>query len=595
MSGKTFKWSIVLIALLVAIYTLLPSVLDGADGKLDHDVENFKGPAVQWIMKHGKPLTLGLDLQGGLLLQYKVLVKQAVQDKLDRMARDVQKRLKDRDENVQVEVTHPKEAYYVDVQFKDASKTSLIDDDFMSYFTNLKQTDLGNGLMRLKMTDKYVEQTEKFAVKQAIETIRERVNALGVAEPSITRRGIGDIIVQLPGLKEDDVERAKKLIGQTAQLKFKMVDDDHTNQFFQQFASTLPAGYNLRRIGGGYLSVTSPSKDKLEQFFKGKTDAKHQIGYQYHPIYKDKDKKVVDKSRSYWKTYYIFSKTELTGDYIQDARVAVDQKFNRPYVALNFDSKGADLFGQLSSHNVGKRMAIMLDDKVQSAPVFNEAIMGGRAQITLGSMQSFRELQQDAQDLVIVLRHGALPAPIEMQYQTVVGPTLGADSIHSSTQALGLGAILVVLLMLIYYRGSGINSVIALLLNVVFIVAALASVGATLTLPGIAGIILTIGMAVDANVIIFERIREELLRGRPPFEAVNTGFDRALSAVMDGNLTTAIAGLVLMQYGTGPIKGFAVTLLIGIVGTIFTAVFVSKLLFDTWGASRSADVDSISI
>lgn len=594
MSGKTFKWTIVLIALLLAVYGLVPTILDAADGDLDREVKNFDGPAVEWIMENGKPLTLGLDLQGGLLLQYKVLVDKAVQDKLDRMARDVRTRLLDADEGLNVEVTHPEGEFFIDVQFADATKTSLIDEDFMSYFTNLQEAEMGSGAVRLSMTEDYIEQTKKFAVQQAIETIRQRVNALGVAEPSITRRGESDIVVQLPGLKEDDVERAKELIGQTAQLEFKMLDDDGTNQFFGQFRGNLPQGFNLRQSGGDF-TVTHNSKAALKQFFEGKTDAQHEIGYQHFPIYENKAEGIIDEERSYWKTFYVFSETKLTGDYIQDARVSIDQQFNRPYVALNFDTKGAELFGELSSNNVGKRMAIMLDDNVQSAPVFNEPIMGGRAQITMGSMQSFTEIQQEAQDLVIVLRHGALPAPIEMQYETVVGPTLGADSIDKSTRALLVGSILIVIFMLIYYRGAGVISVAALTFNVMFIMAGLASLGATLTLPGIAGIILTVGMAVDANVIIYERIREEVRAGKSAFDAVNAGFDKALSAVLDANITTGIAALVLMQYGTGPIKGFAVTLLIGIVSTIFTAVFIARLLFDTWGASSSKNAEGISI
>lgn len=595
MSGKTFKWAITILAILLAAYALIPSVLDGADGKLDRKVESFQGPVVDWFMENGKPLTLGLDLQGGLLMQYGVLVDEAVQDKLERLVDDLQARMKADHPDVKVTVTHPPNALYVDVQFADTTKTDLIDNKFMEMFTNLTRTDMGGGVVRLSMTNDYIKETKSFAVTQAIETIRERINAIGVAEPSVTRRGDNGIVVQLPGLKAEDVDRAKALIGQTAQLLFKMVDDDGTNQFFSQFQSGLPQGFDLRRISDGNMSVTAADKDELIAFLETKVDANHGIGVQFHPIYQDAEKKVLDTARSYWKSYYLFRKTELTGEYIQDARVAIDPKFNNPYVSLTFDSRGAKLFGDLSSNNVGKRMAIMMGNEVQSAPVFNEAILGGRAQITLGSMQGPAQMQREAQDLVIVLRHGALPAPIEMQYQTVVGPTLGADSIESSLKALGFGALLVLLIMVIYYRGAGLISVVALALNLLFIVSALAYLGATLTLPGIAGIILTIGMAVDANVIIFERIREELHRGFSPYDAVQLGFERAFSAVIDGNITTAIAGLVLLQYGTGPIKGFAVTLLIGIGSTLFSAVVITRLIFETWGAGRSRDVETISI
>lgn len=596
MSGKTLRWIVVAIAVTAAMYGLAPTFLDVADGDLDREVQSFEGPAVDWLMDQGKLLTLGLDLQGGLLLQYKVMTEKAVQDKLDRLARDIRVRLEEQGDDVQVDVKHPDGEYYIDATFSNPENTTIVDDDFMTFFTSLNETDMGDGKVRFSMSEDYIDETKDFAVQQAIETIRQRVDALGVAEPSITRRGENDIVVQLPGLKEDDVERAKSLIGATAQLQFKMVDDDGTNPFFSQFQGNLPEGFNVRRVDGNYLSVTAGTKEELKKFFEGKTDDEHEIGYKFYPIFKDAKKEELNEEASYWKSYYLFSETRLTGEYITDARVSVDQKFNRPYVAINFDTKGAELFGELSKNNVGKRMAIMLDDKVKSAPVFNEPIMGGRAQITLGSMQSFTELQEEAQDLVISLRHGALPAPIEMQYETVVGPTLGQDSIESSARALLVGSILIVIFMLIYYRGSGIISVIALLMNMILIMAGLAGLGATLTLPGIAGIILTVGMAVDANVIIYERIREEVRKGRSPLEAVRTGFDMALSAVMDANITTGIAALVLMQYGTGPIKGFAVTLLIGIVSTIFTAVFVSRLLFDTFGAGNAEKpADSISI
>ncbi len=593
MSANSIRWLVVILAIVAAGYGLAPTVLDAADGSLDGEI-GFEGEAVDFIMAHGEPLTLGLDLQGGLLLQYHVLVDKAVQDKLDRSAADIETRLLEKKEGVGVSATHVYGENHIQVKFTDPADTSLLDEDLMSFYQNsLTKVDVGGGAIHLVMDDEYVDETKDYAMTQAIETIRQRVDALGVAEPSITRRGQADIIVQLPGLKEDDVDRAKKLIGQTAQLEFRMVDDAGTNAFFNKFSGKIPEGFQLRIIDGGYRSVTHRDKEELKKFFKGRVDDGHFIGYQRHPVYIDKVNQVVDEERSYWKSYYVFRKVELTGDYIQEAQVAIDQQFNRPYVSLNFDSKGADLFGELSANNVGKRMAIMLDDNVQSAPVFNEAIPGGRAQINMGALQSYTEILAQSEDLVIVLRHGALPAPIEKQFETVVGPSLGQDSIDKSKLALTVGMLLVVLFMLFYYRASGFVSCIALILNMVFIMGVLASVGATLTLPGIAGIILTIGMAVDANVIIFERIREERLAGRKPREAAALGFDKALSAVMDANVTTGIAGLVLLQYGTGPIKGFAVTLLIGIVSTIFTAVFISRLLFDTVLVTGNKDTLSI--
>ncbi len=620
--NTVYKWGIVTVVILLALYGLGPTLADYfSDGQLDRNVVSAEreqtlkdqgqevtpredGGFAQWIMKQGTPLTLGLDLQGGLLLQYQVLVDKAMQEKLDRMKDDFKARVKDQHPDVGVEVNHEEGDYFIRATF-DFSDTTieedgetrqknmgdvLTQDDMMSYFPNLDRIDEGGNTVRLQMSDEYIDETKKFVVEQAIETIRERVNSLGVTEPSITRRGQSDIVVQLPGLGEDDRQRAKELIGQTAQLVFRLVDDEGTNQFFNQFRSDLPQDFVLRQAGN-FRTITYQKKDPLKTFFEDRTDEDHIIGYEYMPVYKDRENKIIDKEQSYWKSYYLFEEVQVTGDRVQSARVSVDQQTQKPVVSLTFNRKGAEQFEKLTREHVDERFAIMLDDEVQSAPVINEPIPGGRAQITLGSLRSYSELQQEAQDLVIVLRHGALPAPIELQYQTAVGPTLGQESITSSSWALLVGTLLIILFMLIYYRGSGVVSVLALLFNFLFILAGLAGLGATLTLPGIAGIILTVGMAVDANVIIFERIREEQRAGSNAIDSVNTGFDKAFSAVADANVTTGIAALVLLQYGTGPIRGFAVTLLIGIVATLFTAVFMSRLIFDLWLEWRSEQQD----
>lgn len=599
----SYKWGIVIVALLFAAWGLAPTVLDlTSDFELDRDlvqvdaetgeeVRSFDSGFVDWIMERGTPLTLGLDLQGGLLLQYKVLLDRAVQDKLDRMAQDVEARLRDKKEGLELEkVEHPEGSFYVEIEFAESADTSLLDTDFMANFTNLERVDEGSGSVRMVMSDDYIDETKEFAIEQAVETIRQRVNSLGVTEPSITRRGESDIVVQLPGLKEEDQQRAKELIGQTAKLRFRLVDDKGTNDFFNQLKDQMPTEeYKLRRMND-FLSITHREKEALSDFFEEKVDDDHLIGYEHVPVYKDREDKIIDEEKSFWKSLYIFKETRLAGDRVQNAQVSVDQRTQRPVVSLTLDRKGASKFHELTKNHVDERFAIMLDDEVQSAPVINEPIPGGRAQISMGALQSYAEIQQEAQDLVIVLRHGALPAPIELQYQTVVGPTLGQESIESSTRALLLGSLLIIVFMLVYYRKSGIISVIALLLNMLLILAGLAGLGATLTLPGIAGIILTVGMAVDANVIIYERIREEVRKGSGPKKAVDEGFDKALSAVIDANVTTGIAALVLLQYGTGPIRGFAVTLLIGIVATIFTAVFVARLLFDTWLKNKPSNI-----
>ncbi len=270
----------------------------------------------------------------------------------------------------------------------------------------------------------------------------------------------------------------------------------------------------------------------------------------------------------------VYAKTALTGDLLSDAQVRIDNRFNEPYVAIEFNSVGAKRFDQITAANVGKRMAIVLDDAVYSAPVIRERISGGSAQIS-GSFTS-----QEATDLAIVLRAGSLPAPVKILENRTVGPSLGRDSIEQGTMSAVVGAILVVLCMILYYRWAGVVANVALILNLVFILALLSLFKATLTMPGIAGIVLTLGMAVDANVLIFERIREELRLGKPPRIALDAGFGKAFITIVDSNLTTVLAALILFQFGTGPVKGFAVTLSIGIVASMFTAIFVSRVIFD---------------
>jgi len=272
--------------------------------------------------------------------------------------------------------------------------------------------------------------------------------------------------------------------------------------------------------------------------------------------------------------YLLKKRTALTGEYITDARVQIDSRYNEPYVSLSFDARGARLFEQVTGQNIKKRLAIVLDNKVNSAPVIQDKISGGKAQIT------GRYAMDEARDLAIVLRAGALPAPVKIIEERTVGPSLGKDSIEKGFKSMLIGGAIVILFMMIYYGLSGVIADFALILNILFIMAGLAFFSATLTLPGIAGIILTIGMSVDANVLIFERIREELRLGKTPRAAIDGGYSKALVTILDAQVTTLIAALVLFQFGTGPVRGFAVTLSIGILASLFTAIFVTRIIFD---------------
>ena len=544
-----------------------------------------------WLLSYetvwDRKLNLGLDLQGGLLLQYKVEVEKAVRDKADRLAEDMTARLQTKDPTVavesRVEESEGGAEIRIVLKFTDPTKTAMVDADFQNFFPNLLvETDTDPGAVTFLMDPAYIEQTKEYAISQAIDTIRERIDALGVTEPDIKKSGQSDIVVQLPGLREEEFARTKRLIGTTAQLQFKKVDDAGAAAYFQGL-SGLPPNITAT-VDNGEPTVRAASKQELKDWFyaePGRVPDKKQVVYEEIKKYLDKAKTQPDTENSYWRAHLVFNKTELTGEYLQDATVSTDPRTNKPEVSLTFDTRGAEIFGKLTTENVGKRFAILLDDTLKSNPVINEPIPGGRARITMGGYKGINELFAEATDLVTVLRHGALPAPIHKEFETSVGASLGDDSIRAGELALGVAGILVIVFMLIYYKGGGVVANIALTLNILFIMAGLTALNATLTLPGIAGIILTIGMAVDANVIIFERIKEEIRLGKGPRAAVEAGYAKALSAVLDANITTGIAALVLMEKGgSGPIKGFAVTLLLGIIASVFTAVIVTRIIYD---------------
>ena len=373
------------------------------------------------------------------------------------------------------------------------------------------------------ITEKEIIET----VDRALEIIRARVDALGIAEPVVVREGLNRIVVELPGVK--DPERAKKIIGKTAQLEFRLVND---NIKYVDEKTPLPEGY-----------------EALDLLKKDETGEYHSIG-----------KLVVRK------------KPELTGEYLEKVGIRYDS-LGRPYVTLKFNDKGAKIFANVTTRYYKKRLAIVLDGKIMSAPVINARIPDGRA-IIEGNFTL-----QEAKDLKIVLEAGALPAPISIIADRTIGPTLGLDSIKKGVKASILGLVLVILFMFVYYRFSGFVADFALLLNLILLLGALSALGGTLTLPGIAGIILTIGMSVDANVIVFERIKEELKNKKSIRNAIDFGYKRAFITILDANLTTIITAFVLYQFGTGPIRGFAVTLMLGIVASMFTALFVTRTIF----------------
>ena len=526
----------------------------------------------------------GLDLQGGIHMVLGIDLEKAVSDRARRAATRLRGELEDK--NIAFEriehLTDPDTGYGDEVQvaFKDAAAKAAYDKDVAKYFTDLAPVSSSDTSILYRVHPDFEAQIRQDAVDQTMKTIRTRIDKMGVTEPSIAKRGDDQIQIQLPGY--DNPEEAKSLIGRTAQLEFFLVNDDST---FLTTLKDLPEGVNLRqtmygRQDGGsgadiYLEFPEKKLPEVRQLLAGNVPPGLVVKYGREPIALGQDPMM--------RTYTLNGEVQLTGDDLVNAQVALGSPENpRPFVSLEFSPTGGRRFGELTTNNVGRRMAIVLEDIVDSAPVINEPITGGRAQISMGGNRTREEMVADANQLALVLKAGALPAPVTFREERSVGPSLGAESVEQAKVAVAVGMMLILAFMVIYYRLSGFFSVLGLAFNLTFVLAVLSWLGGTVTLPGIAALLLTMGMAVDANIIIIERIREELRAGKTPRSAVQSGFDNALSAIVDSNVTTAIAGIVLWQFGTGPVQNFASLLLIGVVATVVSSVFVTRIFFDMW-------------
>ena len=469
--------------------------------------------------------------------------------------------------------------------------------------------DLQGGIhLVLEVKTEGMEQQEaQDAVAQAQEVIRNRVDQFGVAEPTIQRQGENRIIIELPGVQ--DVQRAKDLVGQTALLEFQLLEpaEDRTRliQRIDQvlapqeeeeeqeedllLSSTAESTPLSSMLSGAGEDLTVSGRDLLRvKNLLNTPEAQELIPADVEFIFSSKPAGA--EGNEFYFLYLVRKKPEMTGHMIQDAFVSIGQVveyMGQPIVNFSTTDEGVRLFSRITGSHIGERMAIVLDESVYSAPVIQSKISEGRGIIT-GS-----GTQEEAKDLAIVLRAGALPAEVEIIEDRTVGPSLGRDSIEQGKTAAIYSMVLVVIFMVLYYRAAGLIADCALLLNMLFIMAVLAGFHATLTLPGIAGIILTIGMAVDANVLIFERIREELRSGKTVRAAIDSGYGHALSAIIDANVTTFLVGIVLYQFGTGPIRGFALTLCIGIISSLFTAFFVTRTIFEL--ITRKSEQSSLSI
>jgi preprotein translocase subunit SecD len=578
-------------------------------------------------------LVRGLDLKGGMRLVYTVDVDEAIRDKRDRYYDDVRaafakalpnvtgyqgegqptveqmqkladkvklSKVRGRVDSVQVKVLDPA---VMTVKDADGKPQQLLSDAFLSLFltelTPIRSADPNE--LTLRVRSEIATQIRDRAVVQAKDTIGRRVDGLGLKEAAISVRD-EDIIIEIPGQDEKAFQEIKEIISQTARLEFKMVDDEV--DFFEQparntKAEDLPKGLSFsienapvgpgktRPIHVARLALLKGEKiDEALKRFKEWT-AKlqpgddHEIGYGRVFDYNEETEKIEESG---WRSYYLWSKADVTGDMVRDAQARPDQSqkgLGGWNVSLEFTPLGAERFEQTTAANVKKRFAIILDGKTESAPVIQERIGGGSAQITMGS-GNIQQQMDDARKLELVLRSGALPAPISRSNEQLIGPSLGRDSIQRGIKGAAGGALLVITLMLLYYRAAGMVANIAVTFNLFLQVVVLSMFSASMTLPGICGLALTMGIAVDANVLINERIMEEFAHGKSARAALATGYDKAFSAILDGHVTTLIGALILAQFGTGPIKGFAVTLIVGVTCSLYTAVVITRLLFELW-------------
>ena len=564
----------------LAAYTMYPTIYyywgASAEEKASHEKFCAALPSGFSCSK----INLGLDLQGGVHLVMGVGVDQAVSQRLDRIADSLSESFKR--QNVDgIDIRRPRKEDVIILKGGNIDGAlSIIGKDF-TVLTETTSAEDGRAFRLISQEETNVRDN---AVEQTIKAIRNRADRFGVTEPSIARRGATNIVIQLPGVKDPD--RALAMIGKTAQLEFKMVDAAGTAPFSTLDASTLPASAELKN----YTFEGASGQARTDFYFEFKTGEKDALRAALEPLIPSDSELTFGGSdrEGYLRTYVLEAKAGITGDYLIDATVDRNPELPTDYeVSMQFDPKGARIFERLTEKSVGRLMAIVLDDVVSSAPRIQTKIPGGRARITLGGGYGNPNAKlQEANDLVQVLKAGALPAPVEVREKREVGQTLGEQSVLDGRNAILLGSVLVFIFMLIYYKASGIVANIALLTNVLLVAAVLALFEATLTLPGMAGIVLTIGMAVDANVIIFERIREEIRAGKSPMAAVDAGYEKAFSTIMDANITTFIAGVVLLQYGTGPVRGFAVTLMVGIVCSVFTAIYVTRLVFDAYASGK---------
>jgi preprotein translocase subunit SecD len=535
-----------------------------------NDIKALAEKLPRWARFPNHRLNLGLDLQGGIHMVLQVDTKTALQKRVERRGLQIANYLKDKGLGP-VRVAANREKLQLTLETKDAAGMDPVEKELKGFedFTEVSRE--GNKLV-LALKDAQVARFKEESVDQAMLVIRRRIDKWGVAEVDVRKLGTDSIQISLPG--RSDPEQAKELIGTTAQLEFRMVDD--ASPYFKQLYTETPppadSGIKLTQAEG-FDQLLGPEREALLAYARSKTPAGREV------LLECVASKAKKGECDGYRTWLVDRAVPLTGESLSGADASVGQ-MGEFEVNLSFDTQGGLEFGKLTGDNVGKRMAIVLDENVNSAPRINEKIPNGRARITLGrgGSKTYAELRQEAENLALVLKAGALPAPVTVGEIRQVGASLGDELIRKGSLAAVVGLALVVFFMAIYYSVAGVIADAALLLNGLLILAGLALFNATLTLPGIAGFVLTLGIAVDANVLINERIREEVRNGRSPRAAVDQGYDRAFWTIFDAHVTTLIAGVILLLTGTGPVRGFATSLIIGILASLFTSIVVTRTI-----------------
>jgi preprotein translocase subunit SecD len=585
---------IILLVTLGSAWFLVPSYysffrMERADR---NDVKKLQERLPFWAPPARYRLSLGLDLQGGIHMVMRVDTKTALMKRAERRGVQMVSWAKSKNLGEVTASTSP-EQLLVTLTAADAAAMDAIEKEILSSFNDFsKSSRLGNALV-LKLNDSQIEYFLNESVDQAMLVIRKRIDKWGVAEVDVRRLGTDSIQISLPG--QSDPEQAKELVGTTAQLEFRLVEEN-SPAFKDAYEKTPPDASSgikyvtsiLDREGNEPPTPYFESSDReaLLSYLKDKTPEGKQV--LLHCVEADSGKKCAK-----YFTFLVDKVVPLTGDTLTNANAQQNTSDNAVEVAFQFDSQGAKDLEELTSKNVNRRMAVVLDDNVVVAPTIQEKIGGGSGRITLSRRGDVQERLKEAHLLALSLKAGALPAPVTTGEIRQVGASLGDELIRKGALAVLVGLALVVVFMALYYKMSGLVADVALVLNGALILAGLALFNATLTLPGIAGFVLTLGIAIDANVLINERVREEVRAGKAARVAVDQGYDRAFWTIFDAHVTTLIAGVILMSTGTGPVRGFATSLIIGIVASLFTSIVVTRLIVTWLVHGRNAETVSV--